>query len=95
MGIKRVTFNQLSKALKSLGFEEKVGQGHQHVFWHGGTRALIALPRMAKTATVSPRHLSAVARTLEHFEIADILEFGTLLHPSAVAPPVAMPTGED
>jgi hypothetical protein len=32
---------------------------------------------------------------LEHFEIADILEFGALLHPCDAAPPIAMPTGEE
>jgi hypothetical protein len=95
MGTKRVTFGQLSKALKSLGFEEMIGRRNQHVFRHGETRALIALPKMAKSAIVSPRHLSAVGRTLEHFEIADILEFGALLHPSDVAPPVAMPTDDN
>jgi predicted RNA binding protein YcfA (HicA-like mRNA interferase family) len=82
MVTKRVTFGQLSKALKSLGFEEKIGKGQQRIFRHGGTGALIVLPRMATTATVSSRHLAAIGKTLEHFEIAGVLEFGALLHPS-------------
>src|SRR5947209_418861 len=92
MGAKRVTFGPLSRALKSLGFEEKTGRGQAHFFRHPGTRALIALPRMADTAAVSPRLLAAVGKTLEHFEIADVLEFGALLQLTAPAA-AAMPNG--
>jgi hypothetical protein len=92
---KRVTFDQLSKALQSLGFVEKVGRQGQHVFRHEATQALIALPKMSRTTAVTTRHLSAVTKTLEHYRIADTLELASRLQQPGVnsSPPGTAPAG--
>ena len=68
-----VTYGQLDKVLRSLGFSCRMVNGDPPArrYEHKETGALISMPPIAETEIVQARHLAAVRATLDVFGIAD------------------------
>jgi hypothetical protein len=75
--MKSVTYGQLDKVLRALGFCSRLEETapKARVYEHPETRALIVLPVFADTEMVLSHHLAAVRGTLDRFGIAAPLDF--------------------
>lgn len=76
--MKRVTYNQLGKALAILGFE-KVEQDSFTAFKNGRHDAVIVLPKGIPSTTVGSAHLLTVEKTVTEKGIASPYTFARLL----------------
>jgi hypothetical protein len=77
-----VTYGQLDKVLRALGFTGRVltSKPKARVYKHRETGALISLGYHPDSWSVRPHHLAAVQGTLEVFGIAEPLELAAELH---------------
>jgi hypothetical protein len=68
-----VTYGQLDKMLRSLGFSCRLVKGEPAAlrYEHKESGALISLPPFPKTDPVLPHHLAGARTTLDLFGIAD------------------------
>ena len=68
-----VTYGQLDKALRSLGFTRRLLQGDPPArrYEHKETEALITMPPFPETDFVLDYHLDGARATLDLFGIAD------------------------
>jgi hypothetical protein len=68
-----VTYGQLDKALRSLGFSCRVlkREPHSRVYEHKETGALLTVPPFPMTDFALPQHLVAARTIVDLFGIAD------------------------
>jgi hypothetical protein len=76
-----VTYGQLDKALRSLGFtcREVKMRGDARVYEHETTGAMFVFPAFPKTDGVPDYHLLGVRTSLDLYGIADPTEFAAKL----------------
>ena len=76
-----VTYGQLDKVLRSLGFTCRSVdvEGEAHLYEHNKTGATILLPPFPETDGVLDYHLIMVRTTLDGFGIADPTAFAAKL----------------
>ncbi len=74
-----LTYGQLDRALRSLGFSSRLVQGKPPArhYEHKATGAFITLPPFAENEHVLEHHLVTVQVTLDGFGIADPTSFAT------------------
>jgi hypothetical protein len=70
----KITYGQLDKALRALGFSVKV-QDEAMLYGHGPSGALVAIPQFPPGEEVMPHHLITTRTILDDFRIADPLAF--------------------
>lgn len=72
-----LSYGQLDKVLRSLGFSSRLVQGKPPArhYEHKGTGAFITLPPCAESDRVMEHHLVTVQVTLDGFGIADPTAF--------------------
>jgi hypothetical protein len=77
-----VTYGQLDKALRSLGFScrPSVKDPPGRIYQHPKSGALIKLPTFPDNEKVFEYHMITVQGELENFGIADSKTFGVKLH---------------
>jgi hypothetical protein len=77
----QVTYGQLDKVLRALGFTARVltSKPKARVYKHEETGALISLGYYADSRPVRPHHLAAVQGTLKVFGIAEPVELAAEL----------------
>jgi hypothetical protein len=78
----KVTYGQLDKVLRSLGFSSRLVNEEPpptRVYQHEKTGALVMLPALAESAKVFEYHLAAVRGELDNFGIADPTTFAAKL----------------
>jgi hypothetical protein len=77
----QVTFAQLDKVLRSLGFTCRAVQHGPpgHVYQHEQTGAMILLPAFRDTDKLYEHHLAAARLELENFGLADASVFAAKL----------------
>jgi hypothetical protein len=68
-----VTYGQLDRALRSLGFSCRLAKGEPptHIYEHSDTGASFMIPRFPETEFVLDYHLVGVRTTLVNFGIAE------------------------
>jgi hypothetical protein len=76
-----VTYGQLDKALRSLGFSSRLTRGKPRArhYEHKETGAFITIPPLPERDRVMEHHLVTVQMTLDGFGIADPTAFATQL----------------
>jgi hypothetical protein len=76
-----VTYGQLDKALRSLGFSWRPAKHEPpgRIYEHKETGAMIMLPASADSEKVFEHHLAAVRLELDNFGIADPTVFAAKL----------------
>ncbi len=76
-----VTYGQLDKVLRSLGFSDRPAQHDPpgHVYEHKEAGAVIMLPAFAESEKVFEYHLVAVRTELDNFGLADPSVFAAKL----------------
>lgn len=76
-----LTYGQLDKVLRSLGFTSRLVKGKPpaRVYEHKETGAFITLPPLPENDRVMEHHLVAVRGTLDGFGIADPTAFAALI----------------
>ena len=77
-----VTYGQLDKALRSLGFSSRLVQAKPPArhYEHQQTGAFITIPPFAESDRVLEHHLVMVRVTLDGYGIADPTAFAAHLH---------------
>jgi hypothetical protein len=77
-----VTYGQLDKALRSLGFSSRLVKKEPpaRVYEHKGTGASFIIPPYPETDLVLDYHLAGARTTLDLFGIADPEGFDAQLH---------------
>ena len=70
-----VTYGQLDRVLRGLGFSVRVREDQARVYRHEPTGAVVALPLFADNEAVIAGHLVGVRMTLDAFGIADPTQF--------------------
>lgn len=73
----KITYGQLDRVLRSLGFSCHPGNNNPpgRIYEHKSTGALIMLPALSETDKVYEHHLAAARSELETFGIADPTSF--------------------
>ena len=76
-----VTYGQLDRVLRSLGFSSRLAPGHPPArhYQHKETGAFITVPPFAESDPVLKHHLVTVRVTLDGFGIADPAAFAARL----------------
>ncbi len=76
-----VTYGQLDRVLRALGFSSRLVQGNPPArhYEHKETGAFITIPPFAESERVMEHHLVAVRGTLDGFSIADPTAFAALV----------------
>lgn len=76
-----VTYGQLDRVLRSLGFSSRLVQGNPPArhYEHKDTGAFITVPPFAESDRVLEHHLVTVRVTLDGFGIADATTFAEQL----------------
>ncbi|HTU91828.1 MAG TPA: hypothetical protein VMF69_17230 [Gemmataceae bacterium] len=76
-----LTYGQLDKVLRSLGFSSRLVKGDPPArhYKHKETGAFITLPPLPENDRVMEHHLVAVQGTLDGFGIADRTAFAALV----------------
>ena len=76
-----VTYGQLDRVLRSLGFSSRLVQGKPPArhYEHKETGAFITLPPLPESERVLEHHLVTVRVTLDGFGIADPVVFASYL----------------
>jgi hypothetical protein len=76
-----VTYGQLDKVLRSLGFtcRPSTNQPPGRVYQHPGAGAMILLPELPESDKVFEHHLLAAQAELDNFGIADPTAFAAKL----------------
>jgi hypothetical protein len=77
-----VTYGQLDRVLRSLGFSSRLVQGQPPArhYEHKETGAFITIPPFAESDRVLEHHLVTVQVTLDGFGIADPGAFAEQIH---------------
>lgn len=76
-----VTYGQLDKVLRSLGFSYRVAKHNPpgHIYEHQESGAVIMLPALAESDTIFEYQLAAVRTELDNFGLADPSVFAAKL----------------
>jgi hypothetical protein len=76
-----VTYGQLEKALRALGFTCRPGNNDPpgRIYEHAKTGAIVMLPALPESDQVYEHHLAAARWELENFGIADPTTFDARL----------------
>ena len=77
--IKKVTYNQLAKALATLGFK-KVEHSEFTVFKNDEYDAMIVLPKGTGTTELSQAHLLMIERTVTEKGVAELSKFSETIN---------------
>jgi hypothetical protein len=77
-----VTYGQLDKMLRALGFAVRVVEPNNWEYLHGETGALIFLPIFPAEKPVLPRHRAAVRAVLEGYGIAEAADLAARIFAS-------------
>jgi predicted RNA binding protein YcfA (HicA-like mRNA interferase family) len=72
MSQKPMTYAELERVLKRLGFAVEVAEGKSRTYRHAATGALIPLPDRPRETGVLPQHLAAVEGVLEAYGLRDV-----------------------
>lgn len=76
-----VTYRQLDKVLRSLGFSHRPAKHDPpgHIYEHKASGAVIMLPELAESDTLFEYQLAAVRTELDNFGLADPSVFAAKL----------------
>jgi hypothetical protein len=77
-----VTYGQLDKVLRSLGFSYRTAKHDPpgHIYEHKESGAIIMLPQFAESDTIFEYQLATVRTELDNFGLADPSVFAAKLH---------------
>lgn len=75
----KMTYGQLDKFLRSLGFSVRINDGNARVYEHAESGARQTLPRFPDREKVQPHHLVAVHMTLKYFGIPEPDSFAAVV----------------